>query len=97
MTDQSRSEFDGGGVMPSTVHPKPEEALTNGDRLRLMSLTGQETDTNASLDPGFWQGNAYFDPTKRVEESQDQKRRRAELRRQESGRYQADPTPRVKG
>lgn len=93
MTDRSRSEFDGGGVMPSTVHPKPEEALTNGDRLRLMSLTGQETDTNASLDPGFWYGNEYFDPTKRVEESQDQKQRRAELRRQESGRYKQTRRP----
>lgn len=52
-----RSEFDGGGVMPdSTVHPKGADALTASEKLRLQSLTGQETDTNAPRDYYHWYG-----------------------------------------
>lgn len=51
------SEFDGGGVMPNTVHPKGNDALTASDKLRLQSITGQEEDSRAPVDPYFWQGN----------------------------------------
>lgn len=52
-----RSEFGGKGVLDSTLYPKGQEALTPGDKLRLMSLTGQEEDPKAPLDPYFWNGN----------------------------------------
>lgn len=75
------SEFDGGGVMPSTVHPKPERALTPDEKLRLQSLTGQEVDTNAPLDPGFWQGNSYFNPDEVPKADIDYDRREAKRER----------------
>lgn len=81
------SEYDGGGTMPSTIHPKPESALTPGEKLRLMSLTGQETDTNAPLDLGFWQGNNYFDPDEVPAEDTQRIRREREARRQNELRY----------
>ena len=56
-----RSEYEGGGVMPNTVFPKGNDALTPADKLRLGYLTGQEEDSRASLDPGVWYGNEYFD------------------------------------
>jgi hypothetical protein len=56
VTNANRSEFEGGGVMPNTVFPKGTEALTASDRLRLQSLTGQEEDSRAPVDPYFWQG-----------------------------------------
>lgn len=80
MAERYFSEYDGGGVMPSTVHPKPESALTNDERLRLQSLTGQETDTNAPLDPGFWQGNSFF--TEKDVRRSDENYAREEARRQ---------------
>lgn len=52
-----RSEYGGNGVLESTIYPKGPDALTNGDKLRLMSLTGQEVDPKAPLDPYFWYGN----------------------------------------
>ena len=55
--EDSRSEYEGGGVMPNTVFPKGEDALTASDKLRLQSLTGQETDSRAPIDPYFWYGN----------------------------------------
>ena len=60
-----RTEYGGGGVMPNTVFPKGTDALTAGERLRLMSITGQTDDSRAPVDPGFWQGNDYFDPNER--------------------------------
>ena len=54
--EESRSEYEGGGVMPNTVFPKGTNALNNSDRLRLMSLTGQEEDSHAPRDPFFWYG-----------------------------------------
>lgn len=55
------SEYDGKGVMPNTVHPKDTEALTASDQLRLQSITGQEEDSRAPVDPYHWQGNARPD------------------------------------
>ena len=54
--EDPRSEFGGMGVMPNTVHPKGTDALTASDKLRLMSITGQEDDSKAPPDPYFWQG-----------------------------------------
>jgi hypothetical protein len=56
MAGQPVSEFGGGGVMPNTVFPKGREALTPADKLRLQSLTGQEVDSNAPVDPFHWMG-----------------------------------------
>ena len=56
------SEYGGGGVMPNTVFPKGTEALTASDKLRLQSITGQETDSNAPVDPYFWQGGVEPPP-----------------------------------
>lgn len=84
-----RSEFEGGGVMPNTVFPKGSEALTPSDKLRLQSLTGQETDSRAPLDPWFWQGGDYNSSALNGVE-QDRKAREANnrrLRQQESTRY----------
>jgi len=50
------SEYDGAGVMPNTVYPKGTDALTPGDKLRLQSLTGQDTDSRAPVDPFHWYG-----------------------------------------
>lgn len=52
-----RSEFEGGGVLPgSTIFPKGPAALTNDDRLRMDSRTGQTVDPNAPYDPWHWLG-----------------------------------------
>lgn len=84
-----RSEYDGGGVMPNTVYPKGTEALTASDKLRLQSLTGQETDSRAPIDPWHWQGGSY-NPHALDGVEQDRRAREVrnrELRRQESTRY----------
>jgi len=51
-----QSEYEGRGVMPNTVFPKGSDALTPADKLRLQSLTGQEEDSRAPVDPYFWFG-----------------------------------------
>ncbi len=84
-----RSEFEGGGVMPNTVFPKGPEALTPSDKLRLQSLTGQETDSRAPVDPWFWQGGDYnsraLDGVERDRRARENRNR--QLRRQEAKRY----------
>lgn len=84
-----RSEYGGGGVMPNTVFPKGNDALTASDKLRLQSITGQEEDSRAPVDPWFWQGGDYssnaLDGVER--DAQERIRRNQQLRRQESGRY----------
>lgn len=82
-----RSEFDGGGVMPNTVHPKGTEALTASDKLRLQSITGQETDSRATPDPGFWYGNEYFDVNEVPKPTPEQRARQLQNQRTEAGRY----------
>lgn len=57
-----RSEFGGRGVQENTLYPKGSDALTPGDKLRLQSLTGQEEDPKAPVDPYHWQGNIAPDP-----------------------------------
>lgn len=95
MSYPDRSEYGGGGVMPNTVFPKGTEALTASDKLRLQSITGQEEDSRAAPDPGFWYGNEYFDVNARPQLSPEQRARRAQNRRTEAHRY--DETARPKG
>lgn len=95
MPNPSRSEYEGGGVMPNTVFPMGSEALTASDKLRLQSITGQEEDSRATPDPGFWVGNSYFDVNARPKPSPEQLARRAQNRQTEARRY--DETARPKG
>lgn len=85
----NRSEYGGGGVMPNTVFPKGTEALTASDQLRLQSITGQETDSRAPVDPWFWQGGDYSSNALDGVEQDARARiaRNQQLRRQEAGRY----------
>lgn len=62
MGQHDRSEYDGGGVMPNTVHPKGDDALNAHDKLRLQSLTGQEESAHAPIDPYHWYGGVAPDP-----------------------------------
>lgn len=87
MSYPDRSEYGGGGVMPNTVFPKGTEALTASDKLRLQSITGQEEDSRAAPDPGFWYGNEYFDVNARPQPTPEQKARRQQNCRTEAGRY----------
>ena len=84
-----RSEYDGGGVMPNTVYPKGNDALTASDKLRLQSITGQEEDSRAPVDPWFWQGGQYSpDALADVEsDRRARERRNNQLRREEARRY----------
>lgn len=82
-----RSEFDGGGVMPNTVYPKGTEALTASDKLRLQSITGQEEDSRAPVDPYFWQGNVRPDPNEEEVLRQQQAAMNRAIMAQERGRY----------
>ena len=65
-----RSEYEGRGTLESTVFPKGPEALNSNDRLRLQSLTGQEDDPKAPLDPYHWQGNVAPEPVEEVWDEQ---------------------------
>jgi len=85
------SEFDGGGVMPNTVFPKGSEALTPGDKLRLQSLTGQEIDSRAPIDPAFWHGAQMPDPRPAEMDRRARLRQQAVMRRQERLRYKETP------
>lgn len=85
------SEFGGQGVMPNTVFPKGEDALTPGDKLRLQSLTGQETDSQAKVDPGFWQGNNYFNPQEPSHTYRERREVEREAAREDRDRYKETP------
>ena len=87
------SEFEGGGLMPNTVFPMGSEALTASDKLRLQSITGQEEDPNAPVDPWFWNGGQYdpralegVEADRRVRQQRDQ-----QLRREATQRYRESP------
>lgn len=85
------SEFDGGGVMPNTIFPKGSDALTPGEKLRLQSLTGQENDSRAPLDPAFWNGATMPDPRPAEMDRRAREREEAARRRQELRRYKQTP------
>lgn len=84
---EDHTEFEGGGVMPNTVFPKGTDALTASDQLRLMSITGQELDSRAPVDPYFWVGGVGPDE-EAIKASQLETRTRAHaLRQSEVERY----------
>lgn len=89
--DRMFTEFEGGGVMPNTVFPVDEPALTPSDKLRLMSITGQMTDSRATPDPGFWQGNNYFDPDSAPQPDRQRIERERQIKRNERLRYRESP------
>lgn len=88
---EDRSEFDGGGVMPNTIYPKGTEALTASDKLRLQSITGQEEDSRAPVDPYFWHGNVRPDPNKERMLAIERKQAEQQRRRSEANRYKESP------
>ena len=88
---QNHSEYDGGGVMPNTVYPMGSDALTASDQLRLQSLTGQEIDSKAPVDPYFWQGNVRPDPNEERRLDQEAKQGQRALIREETQRYKESP------
>lgn len=88
---EDRSEYEGGGVMPNTVHPKGSDALTPSDKLRLQSLTGQEDDSRAPLDPYHWHGNVRPDPNEERRLAREQKQIARARRQLERPRYNESP------
>lgn len=88
-----RSEYEGGGLMPNTVFPKGTEALTPADKLRLQSLTGQETDSRAKVDPYFWYGGVRPDPREETRAKAAKAQILAEQRAIEAQRYKETPFP----
>ena len=56
-TSDPRSEYEARGVQENTIFPKGTDALNAHDKLRLQSLTGQEVDSKAPVDPYHWYGN----------------------------------------
>lgn len=89
------SEFEGGGVMPNSVFPKGTDALTPADKLRLDSITGQDIDSRAPVDPYHWQGGTRqaFEQEKAGVESDRRARisKAREVRREEVQRYKESP------
>lgn len=67
------SEYEGGGVNENTVFPQGPDALTASDKLRLQSLTGQEENSNAPIDPYHWYGGQ--DPGEQVDPTPQQRQR----------------------
>ena len=88
---EDRTEFEGGGVMPNTVYPKGADSLTNGDRLRLQSITGQDTDSRAPVDDYHWYGNVRPDPMADQLIQAEQKRKREQIKSTERNRYKESP------
>ena len=91
MNDREFSEYGGGGVMPNTVFPKGSDALTPGDKLRLQSITGQETDSRAPVNLGHWYGNDDFDETKPAHTFKEHEARVTQSKREEVQRYKESP------
>lgn len=88
---ESYSEYGGGGVMPNTVFPMGSDALTPSDKLRLQSLTGQETDSQAPLDDQFWHGNQQYDTTLELREQNARAQKQRTIARRERNRYRETP------
>lgn len=84
---ENHSEFDGGGVMPNTVYPKGNDALTPSDKLRLLSMTGQTEDSRAPVDGYYWTGATAPDPALAKAVEREQRQRAQALRRSEIDRY----------
>lgn len=88
---EDHSEFDGGGVMPNTVYPKGPEALTNSDKLRLQSLTGQDTDSCAPVDPWHWVGGHLPDPGADRQQKLMSRQKDRRIAQQKRDRYRESP------
>lgn len=88
---ESRSEFEGGGLMPNTVFPKGTDALTASDKLRLQSITGQEEDSHAQVNPYHWYGNTVPDATLERQQKMTKNQERRVRQRSESRRYNETP------
>jgi len=91
--NDSSSEYEGGGLMPNTVFPKETDALTNADKFRLQSITGQEEDSRAPVNPYFWYGNDWPDFSGEKADARARKQRDAQIKRDNSRRYKQSPTP----
>lgn len=89
----SLSEYEGGGLMPNTVFPKGIDALTPADKLRLQSITGQETDSRAKVDPYFWYGNVRPDPREAQAIQSQRQQLLAAQRAENARRYKETPFP----
>lgn len=50
------SEFGGSDSTPVGLQPKGYDALTSGEKLRLLYQTGQEVDTEAPKSERAWHG-----------------------------------------
>lgn len=90
---EDHSEYDGGGVMPNTVHPKGTAALTASDQFRLQSLTGQETDSRAPVDPYHWYGGTRPDGLAEAADRAAREERMRQMRQHEADRYRETPLP----
>lgn len=91
------SDYGGGGVMPNTVFPKGEEALTAGDKLRLGYITGHEDDSKSRPDPYQFQGTDILHarplPPEVRSDRQQRQRRQQQIRRDEANRYRETRRP----
>lgn len=85
------SEYDGGGLMPNGVYPKGSDALTASDKLRLLSTTGQTEDSNAPIDPAYWNGATVPDPQIAATDRRAREQRQRALRRESIDRYKESP------
>lgn len=88
---EDHSEFEGGGVMPNTVFPMGTEALTPSDKLRLQSLTGQDTDSRAPVNPYHWRGSSRSKNTDLEEIQRSNRTRRSDIARVARDRYRESP------
>lgn len=88
---EDRSEFEGGGLMPNTIFPKGADALSNSDKLRLQSITGQEDDPNAAPNEFHWNGNVRPNPMDARLEAASLARKRREIWTREKNRYRESP------
>lgn len=77
--------------MPNTVFPKGTEALNAHDKLRLQSITGQETDSRAPVNLGHWYGNDDFDESEPLHTYEEQEAIQRRLASEERARYKETP------
>lgn len=87
------TEYNGDGVMPNTVYPKGSDALTASDKLRLQSITGQEEDSRAPVDPYHWYGNVRPNSNDERIARQTELAKQTQIRQQERLRYRETPLP----
>lgn len=87
----NRTEYEGGGVMPNTVHPKGNDALTASDQLRLDAITGQHDDSRAPVNQYHWYGNMRPNPLEDQIIRQDLLAHARALRQNEKDRYRESP------